>query len=190
MTRAAPTPAREFSSCLGESIRRLSGSAARASPRNIAGSRPGAPPDRGRSADGRSASPVPAAVCGRGSCDASFRRRRSTFFCAPSKEDDPRLRIAKTSSHGGCRTKSGKSVCVDQASPLRCLGHRQIMPDFLDLATRTKRYDNRLRSVSIRPHLPTLNPEEPLISTAVGSTETRVSDDQRSRLCKDRGSCP
>src|SRR6202158_3536639 len=137
--------------------------AARASPRYIGGTEPGALPNRGRRETVRSTDPAPGGACGRRSCNASSRRSHSTFFCAPCQADNPRLRITKASAHRRAGPETRESVCVDQSPTSECLGHPQIMPDFSSPKICIKPYEYRPCSVTNPSLLPTLKPEDPLI---------------------------
>jgi len=147
---------------------------ARASPRHTDGIEPDEPRYRAGCETVRSTNPAPAAGCGRKSCDASSRKFRSTFFCAPSEGNDPHLRVTEATVDDSSGTKARECMCVRQVAPLGCFGHRQIMPDFSSPQTCINPYENRPHSLINALFLPTLKPEEPLfIESSVRGANTQ-----------------
>jgi hypothetical protein len=112
---------------------------------------------------GRSGDLAPAAARGRKSCDASSRKSRSRFFCAPCESNDPHLRVTEAAGDDSAGAKTGECVRVCQVTARECFGHRQIMPDLSSPETGFKPYENRPRRLIETPFLPTLKPEEPIL---------------------------
>src|SRR6266403_4324344 len=145
-----------------------------ASPRHTAGSRPDAPPGRGKCGDRRTTNPELAGAVGRTNCDTPHRRYRRSFFSPPHQGNKPRAGITEQSLDPLQRAKARKGICVRQSTAFEEFGHPHIMPTFRPFTMWLISHENRL-CVVIRPlDLPIRNHEDPIFLIRARTTVPRL----------------